>query len=83
MARAQHPPIGACMIDILCGPGPRKSVCEDGWQERVERGGRDGEDAADAKGGRFGLALERFSEGEEEVVGVDFICVRAEWLVAS
>jgi hypothetical protein len=44
----------------------------------VERGGGDGEDTADAEGGRRGLALEGFIEGEEKVVGVDFVCARAE-----
>lgn len=43
----------------------------------MERGGRDGEDAADAEGGGLGLALEGLGEGEEEVVGVDVVCVKA------
>lgn len=49
----------------------------------MERGGGDGEDTTDAKGGRRGLALERFSEGEEEVVGVYFVCARAPSLSLS
>ena len=40
----------------------------------MERGGRDGEDTADTKGGRLGLALEGFSQGKEKVVGVDAVC---------
>ena len=83
IACAEDPPIGARVIHILRGPGPGKRVCEDRWEERVERGGRDGEDTADAKGGRLGLALEGFSEGEEKVVGVDVVCVCAKRLVGQ
>lgn len=49
----------------------------------MERGGRDGEDAADAEGGGRRLALEGLGEGEDEVVGVDVVCVCAKRLMVS
>lgn len=75
VARAQDAPIGVCVVHVLRGPRPGKSVCGRGRgrEERVERACGHGEDAADAEGGRLGLALEGLGEGEEEVVRVDIV----------